>query len=202
MLARFSHMNIFKFRVILDTEEDVFRDIEMPTEGSFEAFHQAILRAFDWEEGELASFYKSNETWDRGQEIPLMDMGGPAEGAPGSSMATTFLNQLVTKPDEKLVYVYDFFRMWCFYIELQSVSKAKSGILYPHLALSYGEAPNYTSKEVDLLGDFTMPGEDAPAKGSGMTGDPEIDEYLKGQGGEEDDNEPGFEQLDDLDEFI
>lgn len=196
-------MNIFKFRVILDIEEDVFRDIELDTTSSFEAFHQAILRAFGWEEGELASFYKSNETWDRGQEIPLMDMGGPAEGAPGSSMATTFLNQLITKPDEKLVYVYDFFRMWCFYIELQSVSKAKTGILYPHLALSYGDAPDYTSKEIDLLGDFPMPGGEAESKESALTGDPEIDAYLKEQGEEGgDDGEPGFEQLDDLDEFI
>lgn len=56
-------MNIFKFRVIINTEEDVFRDIEIATDDSFESLHKAILSAFNFEEGEMASFYMSDDTW-------------------------------------------------------------------------------------------------------------------------------------------
>lgn len=50
-------MNIFKFRVIIDTEEDVFRDIEIATDADFKSLHKNILKAFEWKEGEMASFY-------------------------------------------------------------------------------------------------------------------------------------------------
>lgn len=199
-------MNVFKFRVIVDTEEDIFRDIEIDTSSTFEAFHQAILRAFEWEEGELASFYMSNETWDRGEEIPLMDMGSPEADEPspdavnvGNSMSSLKLNDRVMRPDEKMVYVYDFFRMWCFYIELQSVFKAKPGVLYPRISMAFGDAPDFTSKEVDLPGGFDMPVTEGSGKPE-LTGDPEIDQYLMDDGGDEDGE--SFDSLDDLDEFI
>jgi hypothetical protein len=77
-----TNVNIFKFRVIVDTEKDVFRDIEIETDATFEAFHKAVLDAFDFEEGEMASFYMSNESWEKGLEIALMDVGGatPSHG--------------------------------------------------------------------------------------------------------------------------
>ena len=65
---------LVRLRIILDTENDVFRDIEIPTDAPLLALHDAILKAFGWEAGELASFYRSNEAWDRGDEFPLLDL--------------------------------------------------------------------------------------------------------------------------------
>jgi hypothetical protein len=192
-------MNIFKFRVIIDTEQDVFRDIEINTMSTFEELHRAILKAFDWDEGEMASFYKSNDQWERGLEIPLMDMGDDLveteeDTPPTVSMSTLKLNQIVSKPDEKMVYVYDFMRMWCFYIELQAVTKAAPSVLYPRVTMVFGDAPEMTSKEFDL---FTMPADDGDDDSYELTGDPEIDEYL--QGGSDDDGYDEYTSLDDLD---
>ncbi|MEN9640552.1 MAG: hypothetical protein RLZZ262_2421, partial [Bacteroidota bacterium] len=78
MAKKLTNVNIFKFRVIIDTEEDVFRDIEIETDASFEDLHRSILDGFDFEEGEMASFYMSNEQWEKGLEIALMDMGEKA----------------------------------------------------------------------------------------------------------------------------
>jgi hypothetical protein len=189
-------MNIFKFRVIIDTEEDIFRDIEISTQDNFEALHKAILKAFDWEQGEMASFYMSNDTWDRGEEIPLMDMNMGGEAGGGGSMKEIKLNEVVQKPNEKLIYVYDFLRMWCFYLELQSVKKAAPSVLYPILALAYGDSPEIDSKEMDLFDDLYVdeePSKSKPAK----TGDPELDQYLEEQDEGFDD---GMESLDDLDD--
>ena len=51
---------IYRFRVILDAKEDVFRDIEINSENTLEEFHNSITQAFGFEGNEMASFYVSN----------------------------------------------------------------------------------------------------------------------------------------------
>ena len=66
---------IYRFRVILDIQEDVFRDIEIEGESTFEDFHNTITQSFGFGGQEMASFYLSNELWEQGEEIALFDMG-------------------------------------------------------------------------------------------------------------------------------
>lgn len=146
MGKKLSNVNLFKFRVIVDTEQDVFRDIEIETDANFETLHRSILDAFDFEEGEMASFYMSNEEWEKGLEISLMDLGGAEEGL---SMSNTTLNEMVAQPGDKILYVYDFLRMWIFYVELMEVKKDKPSTIYPRVALAYGDAPAQDSKEME-----------------------------------------------------
>ena len=40
MAKKNSGVNLFKFRVIMDTEQDVFRDIEIETESNFDTLHK------------------------------------------------------------------------------------------------------------------------------------------------------------------
>ena len=145
MAKKNSGVNLFKFRVIIDTEQDVFRDIEIETDSNFDSLHKAVLDAFDFEEGEMASFYLSDEEWSKGLEISLMDMGGVDEDS--LSMSTTILSDMVMKPGDKILYVYDFMRMWIFYIELMEVKKDKPSTIYPRVALAFGDAPSQDSKE-------------------------------------------------------
>ncbi|MFM7721553.1 MAG: IS1096 element passenger TnpR family protein [Bacteroidota bacterium] len=145
MAKKNSGVNLFKFRVIIDTEQDVFRDIEIETDSNFDALHKAVLDAFDFEEGEMASFYLSDDEWSKGLEISLMDMGGVDEDS--LSMSTTILSDMVMKPGDKILYVYDFMRMWIFYIELMEVKKDKPSTIYPRVALAFGDAPSQDSKE-------------------------------------------------------
>ena len=41
---------------------------------NFESFFNAIIRAYDFQGDQMASFYISNENWDKGEEISLMDV--------------------------------------------------------------------------------------------------------------------------------
>ncbi len=136
----------YKFRVIVDTEEDVFRDIEMPTSATFSELHRSILEHFNFEDGEMASFYLSNEEWEKGLEIPLMDMGDGIV-----SMDNAVLHEMVHQVGDKILYVYDFLRMWIFYVELVEVGESLAERNYPFLALSFGEAPDQDSKEMDAM---------------------------------------------------
>ena len=64
-------MPSFKFRVLLDTDgsEEIFRDIVISTNENFELFYRAIITAFEFTGQELASFYVSNDSWEKGQSF-------------------------------------------------------------------------------------------------------------------------------------
>jgi hypothetical protein len=149
MAKKLSNIHIYKFRVVIDTEADVFRDIEIETDASFDDLHRSILDAFDFEEGEMASFYMSNEQWEKGLEIALMDMGDKS----ALNMKNTSLSEMVSQPSDKILYVYDFMRMWIFYVELIEIKKDKPSTIYPRVALAFGDAPPQDSKELDLFGE-------------------------------------------------
>ncbi|RLD25862.1 MAG: hypothetical protein DRI70_06475, partial [Bacteroidetes bacterium] len=65
---------IYRFRVILDAHEDVFRDIEIEAVANLEDLHNTITQAFGFAGQEMASFYVSNDLWQQGEEIALFEM--------------------------------------------------------------------------------------------------------------------------------
>ncbi len=201
--------NILKIRVVLDVVEDVFRDIEIAADAPLLHLHAATLDAFGWDGDEMASFYRSNESWDRGEEIPLMAMPDGFEEAEESldfedmdlsatsrqtetpSMESKPVGHLLKAVNDRAVYVYDFLRMWCFYVELIEVLEPEEGASYPRLVGEFGEAPTPESREIDLM-DLG----DVEPEGPTSTGDAELDAYLNE---DDEDDDVGHTSLDDLD---
>ena len=66
--------NLYKIRAVADTEDDIFIDILIPVDNSFLVLHELILEAFNLNKMEMASFYLSNDEWDKGEEITLFKM--------------------------------------------------------------------------------------------------------------------------------
>lgn len=130
---------IYRFRAILDTKEDVFRDIEIEASSTMEDFHNAITQAFGFAGQEMASFYVSNEIWEQGEEIALFDMG--EEGDSVRTMSETILEDAVWADQPRLLYVYDFLSMWTFMVELAEITDPEPGMPYPNLMFSHGEIP-------------------------------------------------------------
>lgn len=140
-------MDILHFRVVIDNTDGVFRDIHIARTASYQDLHDAIISAFGFSGMEMASFYLSNDEWDKGEEITLMDiMAEPGED-PVRIMADTQLNELVGVVGDKMIYLYDFMRMWIFYVEIIGSSAAQADAEYPLVALSVGAAPAEDSKE-------------------------------------------------------
>ncbi|NJW55911.1 plasmid pRiA4b ORF-3 family protein, partial [Salinimicrobium oceani] len=52
---------LYRFRIILDAEEDVFRDIEIMADNTLEDLHNTILQSFGFDGTEMASFYISDD---------------------------------------------------------------------------------------------------------------------------------------------
>ncbi|WP_121666503.1 IS1096 element passenger TnpR family protein [Mesonia aquimarina] len=164
---------IYKFRIVLDTLEDVFRDIEIEEEATLEDFHNAITQAFGFDGTEMASFYISDNEWNQGEEIVLFDM---SEGQNSVRMMNeTTLDTVVSQDQTKLIYVYDFFSMWTFYVELADMVEPEDGRDYPNLMYSHGQLPD------------SPPDKNFEA---------EQDDELSNDYGEED---VDFENLDDID---
>ncbi|MEJ6588568.1 MAG: hypothetical protein QNL43_02080 [Crocinitomicaceae bacterium] len=146
-----------KFRVLLDTsqKEEVFCDILLSIDDDFEALFNAIIEAYQFKGNQMASFYVSNETWDKGEEISLMDV---SFGEPESQkiMSSTTIRDIIEDPNQKLILVYDFLKMWIFLIECIGIQEETPE--KPTLLLSIGKKPKEDSKELDE--DLQMPADE------------------------------------------
>ena len=130
---------IYRFRVILDndTEDDIFRDIEINKEDSLAEFHKSIITSFGFSNNEIASFYLSDNQWNQGEEILLFSF----EDQDNKVMSDILISDVINNQNNKLIYVYDFLNMWTFLIELVEVAEGIKGIDYPNIIFSKGEIP-------------------------------------------------------------
>ena len=128
-----------KFRVLLDSEknEEIFRDILIRDTDDFESFYTAIKKSFGFNGQEMASFYVSNDSWDKGHEISLVD---PLPTVMNQAKIKDFLEE----PDQKFILVYDFMKMWIFLIELIGFDRSEPET--PEILLAMGIAPLEGSK--------------------------------------------------------
>jgi len=137
-----------KFRVLLDSSDknEIFRDILIGDTENFETLYYSILDAYQFNGDQMASFYMSNDNWDKGQEISIFDMsiGEDPEEIMPSVMKTSVLGNYVQEEDQKIILVHDFIRLWIFLIELIEVEeKAPES---PKVVLSVGNAPAEASR--------------------------------------------------------
>lgn len=128
---------VYKFRVILDAEEDVFRDIAIHDDDTLEDLHNAIVNAFGFDGMEIASFYTCDDKWNQDEEISLFDTGDVA--GEQRVMADYPLSSILDEDQTKIIYVYDFLNMWTFFVELAAVEDAEAGTSYPAVLFSHGE---------------------------------------------------------------
>lgn len=127
----------YKIRVILDVEEDVIRDIVVNEAISLENLHFTIAKSFGFNGQEMASFYRADDQWEQGIEIPLCDMSDDEDTI---SMGNCHVTDILRNTGDKLIYVYDFFSMWTFFVELIEPKVKSTGEL-SKTVFSFGKPP-------------------------------------------------------------
>lgn len=132
---------IYRFRIILDndTEEDIFRDIEIRRSDTLEDLHNTITQSFGFDGSEMASFYLSDVDWNQGEEVSLFDMSDGNDNV--RLMSATILQDVVKEEQPHLIYIYDFLSMWTFFVELMEIIEEAPSSNYPNLIFAHGEIP-------------------------------------------------------------
>ncbi len=135
-------MAILKFRVYWEDDDSVYRDVVIRHTQTFFDLHQIILKCFEFDNKHNATFYRSNDSWQRGKEITLEKYDKSYKAAP-LLMNETQISSEIREPNQKFIYVYDFHKNWTFLVELINVNKEESAkTIYPSCSRSEGIAPS------------------------------------------------------------
>jgi hypothetical protein len=181
-------MAILKFRIYFEEDDSVYRDVAIKHTQSFNELHTAILKAYEFDSKHQATFYRSNDNWQRGREISLEKYDRNYKVAP-LLMKDTTIGSEIRDPNQKFVYVYDFAKNWSFLVELISVSKEESSKLdYPAVVKKEGIGPSQYGVK-GMVGDKLAEMEEKydltkGAEGFGVEGEGADDEDFSAGGGE------------------
>jgi hypothetical protein len=135
-------MAVLKFRIYFEEDDSIYRDVAIKHTQTFLQLHQVILKAYEFDNKHQATFYRSNDNWQRGREISLAQYDKPYKVAP-LLMENTAIGTEIKDPNQKFIYVYDFVKNWSFLVELIGVSKEESSkIDYPAMIKTEGIAPS------------------------------------------------------------
>ena len=126
---------VYQFRIILDAEDDVIRDIAIKSNSTFEDFHHSIIKSFGFNGSEIATFYVSDDNWNQGETISLLEMN-----TNDLIMSNIKLEEIFNK-NNKMLYVYDFLKLWTFFIELNKKIEIDDKNNKPKLIFSHGVLP-------------------------------------------------------------
>jgi len=135
-------MAILKFRVYFEQDDSIYRDVAIRHTQNFLQLHHAVLKAYEFDNKHQATFYRSNDHWQRGKEITLARYDKKYKVEPLLMDATTVGSEIID-PNQKFVYEYDFAKNWVFWLELINVSKEENPRLdYPAMVRTEGIPPS------------------------------------------------------------
>lgn len=143
---------VLKFRAYFEEDDSIYRDIVIKHTQHFIDLHEAILKAYEFDNKHQATFYRSNDNWQQGREISL-EIYDKEHKAPPLLMRETTIGSEIKNTNQRFTYTYDFHKLWNFLIELINVSKEEDPLLsYPAIVRTEGIGPKqYGTKS--LLGD-------------------------------------------------
>jgi hypothetical protein len=135
-------MAILRFRIYWEDDDSVYRDIAIRHTQNFFDLHSTILKSFEFDSMHKATFYRSNDNWQRGREISLEKYDKTYKVEP-LIMSETVIGSEISNPNQKFIYEYDFNKFWHFMVELITVDKEEnSKLTYPACIRTEGIAPS------------------------------------------------------------
>ena len=135
-------MAILRFRAYWEDDESTYRDVAIKHTQTFFDLHMAILKSFEFDNKHKATFYRSNDNWQRGREISLEKYDKEYKAEP-LIMSDVTIGSEIRDPNQKFIYEYDFNKNWHFMVELITVDKEEnSKMTYPVCVRTEGIAPS------------------------------------------------------------
>lgn len=145
---------IIKYRIISGENDDFVRDIEIYSDNSFLDLHMAIQASCNYDSSLITTFFLSNNSWDKIEEIILEKIDEESQGEL-LLMENTKLNCFNPEIGQRYIYIFDFFSIRSFFIEIVNIRDAGKEDLkleFPICTLSKGKAPEQIFVD-DINGD-------------------------------------------------
>lgn len=136
----------------MEEDESVYRDVVIRHSQTFLDLHDTILKSYEFDNKHKATFFRSNDHWQRGREISLEQYEKEYKANP-LIMSETTIGSEIRDPNQRFIYLYDFNKNWTFLVELINVTKEENPkVSYPSTSRVEGIAPSqYGTK--GLLGE-------------------------------------------------
>ena len=141
-------MAVYKFKIFIEDNEDIYREIEILSGQTFEDFHNCIQDSFNFDKKHASSFFVSDDYWRKEQEVTLRkeDIELDAEEikknvSPKRLMSTTKIAKYIDNPRQRFMYVFDPNVKWSFCIELMKILEENTKVTYPVCVKKLGTAP-------------------------------------------------------------
>ncbi len=129
---------VYKIRVILDTKEDIFRDVEIKGKQTLWNLHLGIKSAFNLSGDELSTFNLLEEDGTVVKSVPLEDMSDDGDG---EIMSDVYIDEAFESAGDKAQFQYGLLDLWEFFCELVEVVDETKGVNYPITTYRFGNAP-------------------------------------------------------------
>ncbi len=143
-----------KFRIVSGEDEDFYREIEIGGNATFLDLHNYIQNLLNFDDGQMASFFMTDQEWQKNKEITLMDMAFDESGN-SHVMSESTIKEFVSEKKQRLLYVFDFFNERSLFIETFEIDE-KADCEKPHCTRSSGDAPKQVDIS-DVLGETPNP---------------------------------------------
>ena len=134
---------IIKYRIISGENDEFVRDIEIYSENTFLDLHMAIQSSCNYDPSLITTFFLSNESWDKVQEIILEKIDEESQ-AGLMLMEDTMLDTFYPEIGQRYIYIFDFFSVRSFFIEIVNTrekTREDMKLEFPICTLSKGKAP-------------------------------------------------------------
>ena len=176
-----------QYKIILSSKES--EDFEMTIIAHeailFSELHQGIQSALNYDPLQMASFFMSDDNWNKNEEIALIDMEDKGEAL---LMDELNLSDKITQKGQNFLYLFDFFSERFFFMTIENIEETTETRFTIDVK---GEVPsqiNIDNESIDLL----MQDIDAPSAADAIE---DFDENYN------DNDDISFENIDDLEDY-
>lgn len=129
-------MAVYRFRVFIEDDHEVYRDIDILGRQRFADLHKQIVYSFNFQQHQPAEYISSDQQWYEGDTVVSLDSNLEGDHQ-------KIVNH-INVPRQRFLCVTVSFKEVGLALELQKILKEEEGVTYPRCAKSQGEPPYYS----------------------------------------------------------
>ena len=117
-------MKQYQIKILSNESESFIMNIVAHDTLTFLDLHQGIQKALDYDPLQMASFFLSNDNWEKNTEITVINM----EEEKALLMEDSLLGDYIKEENQKLLYVYDFFSERAFFLFITKIEEIEEAV--------------------------------------------------------------------------